>query len=106
LSLEAFARHCPRLQLLSITLDATIVPETDLEGTSIQCVRQDTLTSLDVGYSRISDPNSVATFISSNFGNLRSLTSRLSEGDGRVHRRGWQEVALFFWILLQDRKGQ
>ncbi|KAJ7877803.1 hypothetical protein B0H13DRAFT_977458 [Mycena leptocephala] len=106
LSLEAFARHCPRLQLLSMTLDATIVPETDLEGTSIQCVRQDTLTSLDVGYSRISDPNSVATFISSNFGNLRSLTSRLSEGDGRVHRRGWQEVALFFWILLQDRKGQ
>ncbi|KAF8194473.1 hypothetical protein K438DRAFT_1934637 [Mycena galopus ATCC 62051] len=106
LSLEAFAQHCPRLRLLSMTLDATIVPETDLESTSVQCVRQDTLTSLDVGYSRISDPTSVARFISSNFGNLRSLTSCLSEGEGRVHRRGWQEVALFFWILLQNRKGR
>ncbi|KAJ6533498.1 hypothetical protein B0H19DRAFT_1080912 [Mycena capillaripes] len=107
LSLEAFARHCPRLQLLSMTLDATIIPEADLDDMFVQWVRQDTLTSLDVGYSRISDPNSVATFISSKFGNLKSLRSRLSEeGAGRVHRRRWQEVALFLWLLLQNRKGQ
>ncbi|KAJ6578428.1 hypothetical protein B0H19DRAFT_1371241 [Mycena capillaripes] len=36
LSLEAFARHCPRLRLLSMTLDATTVPDTDLEITSVQ----------------------------------------------------------------------
>ncbi|KAJ6529814.1 hypothetical protein B0H19DRAFT_1193296 [Mycena capillaripes] len=90
LSLDYFARYCPRLWKLRISLDASSVPQLPTPR-----VAQETFTSFTVQTSPISDAVSVATFISSLFPNLRQIKARMFAQDrmlaGGRHQR-WKEV--------------
>ncbi|KAJ7510555.1 hypothetical protein B0H11DRAFT_2269181 [Mycena galericulata] len=70
-ALAHLAQHCPRLQTLELTFDATVVPS------SWEPCTQTTLTALHVGHSRITQTaiSPVATFIGAIFPALRSVTA-------------------------------
>ncbi|KAJ7135714.1 hypothetical protein C8R44DRAFT_534588, partial [Mycena epipterygia] len=67
----AFAIHCPRLQALTMTFDATVVPKAKIEGRNR--VSQHSLGLLDVAYSPVSKPRPVATFLSAIFPHLKTI---------------------------------
>ncbi|KAJ7513260.1 hypothetical protein B0H11DRAFT_1949219 [Mycena galericulata] len=86
--LHSFARFCPRLTNLTITLDGT-----DLEQ-GIGCrVLQHALTKLDVGFSLISTAMPVAQYISAMFPNLQKVDTA----------RGYEEEE--DWYELDELKG-
>jgi hypothetical protein len=70
LGLRAFAKHCHELTSLTITFDATTVPP--LDDSPEATVSQSHLNSLDVGTSPISDPFTVAQFMSGLFLNMEN----------------------------------
>ncbi|KAJ6608518.1 hypothetical protein B0H10DRAFT_525549 [Mycena sp. CBHHK59/15] len=70
----AFAQHCPRLQDLEITFDASVVPKIDKKRVS-----QEQLLSLDVAASAIRTPKRVAKFVSYIFPKLRRIGTAYDE---------------------------
>ncbi|KAF7345351.1 hypothetical protein MVEN_01552800 [Mycena venus] len=100
LSLQSFARHCPRLWVLAITLDASAVPGPQGPSTDAPFPPQDKLKCLNVASSRTSDASvaAVAAFISSIFSNLHEIMTDegyLWEEDdevGRQHHQRWKEI--------------
>jgi hypothetical protein len=73
LGLRAFAKHCHELASLTITFDATTVPP--LDDSPEATVSQSRLSSLDVGTSPISDPFTVAQFMSRLFLNMENIAT-------------------------------
>ncbi|KAJ7847738.1 hypothetical protein B0H14DRAFT_3867403 [Mycena olivaceomarginata] len=73
LGLRAFAKHCHELTSLTITFDATTVPP--LDDSPEATVSQSRLSSLDVGTSPISDPFTVAQFMSGLFLNMENIAT-------------------------------
>ncbi|KAJ7713657.1 hypothetical protein DFH07DRAFT_763257 [Mycena maculata] len=69
----AFAKHCPRLDNLDITFDATFVPKIRVKGK--KRVFQRTLRIIDVAASPISQPTRVAKFLSTIFPRLMSINT-------------------------------
>jgi hypothetical protein len=69
--LQAFAQHCPELTLLTIFLDASIVPPSD--DSPETTVSQSILMYLDVGVSQIIDSVPVTQFLSKLFTNLAEI---------------------------------
>ncbi|KAJ7113119.1 hypothetical protein C8R44DRAFT_984926 [Mycena epipterygia] len=67
----AFAKHCPRLQVLRMTFDATVVPKIKLNAR--KRVSQNSLDRLHVGYSLISKPRPIAKFLSAIFPHLNTI---------------------------------
>ncbi|KAJ7433672.1 hypothetical protein B0H11DRAFT_751625 [Mycena galericulata] len=81
----AFAQYCPRLQLLCIAFDATLIPMIENNPSS-----QRNLVQLVVAYSPISEPHRVAHFLSVIFPHLDYIGTAYTE-----HHLGWRgpEVA-------------
>ncbi|KAJ7504688.1 hypothetical protein B0H11DRAFT_2273266 [Mycena galericulata] len=111
LSLASFAFHCPRLQCLDITLDASSAPH-ELVG-STDSLPQRQLTHLNVGCSPASDDciAAAAAFISSVFSNLTTITECHSgERDmiaGRENSVRWNKIrSLVPGLEERRRKGQ
>ncbi|KAJ7824992.1 hypothetical protein B0H14DRAFT_2369216 [Mycena olivaceomarginata] len=73
LCLRAFAKHCHELTSLTITFDATTVPP--LDDSPEATVSQSRLSSLDVGTSPISDPFTVAQFMSGLFLSMENIAT-------------------------------
>ncbi|KAJ7113132.1 hypothetical protein C8R44DRAFT_984931 [Mycena epipterygia] len=92
----AFAKHCPRLQVLSMNFDATEVPEIIINAGNR--VSQNSLVRFDVGYSHISTPRPVAEFLSTVFPALETIDTLyqqfLQHTDEQVvaSHEGWKEV--------------
>ncbi|KAF8134673.1 hypothetical protein K438DRAFT_1997714 [Mycena galopus ATCC 62051] len=68
LGLKAFATHCPALESLAITFDASAAPSSD--GSAEAISPQLRLTDIDIGTSPITDPPAVAKFLGVLFPNL------------------------------------
>ncbi|KAJ7864165.1 hypothetical protein B0H13DRAFT_2353820 [Mycena leptocephala] len=67
LALRDLSQHCPLLEMLELTLDASSVPpQSDV-------VRQDHLIWFNAAFSPISNPTSVAAFLSSIFSSLQNV---------------------------------
>jgi hypothetical protein len=93
LGLKAFANHCPALVTLHISFDASTVPPFDNSPESR--ISRKRLTSLDVASSSISDPPTVARFISGLFPELVEISTVREwrwEDDDREHEND-EEVA-------------
>ncbi|KAJ7748964.1 hypothetical protein B0H16DRAFT_898118 [Mycena metata] len=71
-SLEVLARPCPHLESLFISIDASEVPE--LDRTSLPPA-QTAMVDLNVGHSPLSNPLSVARYISGIFTDLDSVST-------------------------------
>jgi hypothetical protein len=84
-SVYAFAKHCPYLQTLQMTFDATQIPQ--MRPSGMRRVTQGALDSLSVATSPISKPRSVAKFLSTIFPRLRRI--------GTLHDN---------WSLLDDER--
>ncbi|KAJ6522216.1 hypothetical protein DFH09DRAFT_1330695 [Mycena vulgaris] len=114
--LQSFARYCPRLRSLAITLHGTELPTP--QSTSSSCP-QNGLGYLDIMYSGISDPIAVARFLSGIFPCLMTVeTARTFEDNEdpdevthhadaiQAHYR-WEEVHSllrhFAAILAEER---
>ncbi|KAF8181938.1 hypothetical protein K438DRAFT_1175030 [Mycena galopus ATCC 62051] len=77
LALHAFARHCPKLHTLEISLDARVVPPLHLGPQVSQQLVHSALLKLNVAESLISDPFEVARFISATCTNVTELGTTL-----------------------------
>ncbi|KAJ6480578.1 hypothetical protein C8R47DRAFT_1074314 [Mycena vitilis] len=94
--LRALARHCPRLQFLSMPLDASVVPPTD----SGDDVMQERLAFFFVDDAVLDDPAPVAVYLFGMFPNLKYLgaASAHPSDDVEVLQRAqilgglWEEV--------------
>ncbi|KAF7356909.1 hypothetical protein MVEN_01026700 [Mycena venus] len=75
---HAFAERCPHLRVLNMTFDATVVPKIGTENN----VSQPSLAGLNVGYSPIGKPRSVAEFLAATFPLFRVVASH----------KGWKKV--------------
>ncbi|KAJ7613396.1 hypothetical protein FB45DRAFT_842767 [Roridomyces roridus] len=75
LALLSFAKHCPFLSSLTLSLDAKVVP-TIASGPDTPRPQQRALSSLVVCDSPIDSPLAVAVFLSSLFPRLRNVSSR------------------------------
>ncbi|KAJ7143872.1 hypothetical protein C8R44DRAFT_864890 [Mycena epipterygia] len=67
----AFAKHCPTLNLLQMTFDATVVPKINKNRT--QRVAQESLDCINVALSLIKKPKSVAKFLFAIFPHLECI---------------------------------
>ncbi|KAK7059974.1 hypothetical protein R3P38DRAFT_3252205 [Favolaschia claudopus] len=94
-SLSAFARHCPHLFALQLSLDAARLAESDLDAARFP-FGQTTLGFLKVMYSTIEDPQLVARFLRAIFPALRILDptdNSLHEENGHSSMSArWREV--------------
>ncbi|KAJ7657177.1 hypothetical protein DFH06DRAFT_1297871 [Mycena polygramma] len=104
LSLPSFARHCPHLWLLSITVDASEVPRAPFAAGLAQ--PQDKLKFLDVGTSPISTVGAItsAAFISSIFTGLTQITADRGWNVGDVHYKQWMRIQRLIPGLVNRRK--
>ncbi|KAJ6589738.1 hypothetical protein B0H19DRAFT_241550 [Mycena capillaripes] len=110
LALESFARHCPNMWLLSITLDASSMPAT--LGTDDGVLPQQKLKRLDLAWSRISTAAvaAVPAFLSGLFANLTQITTDMGqlwdEGDeeGQKNHERWMEVERLVQGLVERRE--
>ncbi|KAJ6480586.1 hypothetical protein C8R47DRAFT_1136238 [Mycena vitilis] len=104
LSLASFARHCPQLWLLSITVDASEVPRVAFAAGLRQ--PQDKLKFLDVGTSPISTVGATtsAAFLSSIFCSLTQITADRGWNVGDVHYKQWMRVQRLIPGLVDRRK--
>ncbi|KAF8206107.1 hypothetical protein K438DRAFT_1756828 [Mycena galopus ATCC 62051] len=91
----AFAEHCPELEELSITLDASIIPQLTVDG-GRQRASQEALRRLDVGLSPVSDGRAVGKFLSSVFPELSMIVSPRREDSGEI----WEAAESF---LIHNR---
>ncbi|KAF8175866.1 hypothetical protein K438DRAFT_1847214 [Mycena galopus ATCC 62051] len=95
LGLRFLAQRCSHLRTLRITLDASRIPPAAIDHTT-QRVVQDQLVYIDTTFSPISDPRSVASFLSAIFPNATNLTSYSdSNWDSEVrdnHHQRWNTV--------------
>ncbi|KAJ7113111.1 hypothetical protein C8R44DRAFT_631575 [Mycena epipterygia] len=73
----AFAKHCPRLHLLCMTFDATVVPKIKINAQ--KRVSQSSLDRLGVEYSHISKPRPVAKFLTTIFPHLDIIDTLYEE---------------------------
>ncbi|KAJ7147248.1 hypothetical protein C8R46DRAFT_545908 [Mycena filopes] len=90
-ALRAFALHCPALEDLELTFDATTVPPEPHRAPRRPLVRQTCLTTLTVGYSPIGVPDLVARFLSATFPSLRSIgadSAETAEEEEELRRAG------------------
>ncbi|KAJ7773142.1 hypothetical protein B0H16DRAFT_1714046 [Mycena metata] len=69
--LQAFARHCPLLQSLGLTLDGTIQPPKF--KSTVAVAHQELLRFIDVGVSILSSPEDAAEFLSTVFPSLSKI---------------------------------
>ncbi|KAJ7141942.1 hypothetical protein C8R43DRAFT_1071564 [Mycena crocata] len=113
--LDSFARYCPHLQKLQISLDASVVPLPQPGGAALAV--QDRLTSFIAGCSAIEDPSTVARFLADRFPALRyistwredpdeeeELREELPPGEGEAfmfHDR-WKEVESLLRTGIND----
>ncbi|KAJ7610746.1 hypothetical protein DFH06DRAFT_1147988 [Mycena polygramma] len=104
LSLASFARHCPQLWLLSITVDASEVPRAPFAAGLAE--PQDKLKFLDVGSSPISSVGAIisAAFLSSIFTGLTQITADRGWNVGDVHYKQWMRVQRLIPGLVDRRK--
>ncbi|KAJ7495527.1 hypothetical protein FB451DRAFT_1077167 [Mycena latifolia] len=83
-ALHAFAQHCPNLDTLGLTFDATSVPK--IGDSEEDFPQQDCLHALHVSLSPITHPEPVAKFLSALFPGLVGIVTffndRLDEHDG------------------------
>jgi hypothetical protein len=92
--LTAFARHCPYLENLSLPIDAREVPGM-LSG---ELIFDNVLSYLDVSFSPIRDPVSVAAFLSDIFPALRKIeTLEQSVKDQ------WEQVERLVRVIISVR---
>ncbi|KAJ7441935.1 hypothetical protein B0H11DRAFT_2095229 [Mycena galericulata] len=81
--LQSFARHCPDLESLKMTLDTHTIP--DSPGGAADHAPQQRLRRVDVRYSEISvPPLEVARVLSHHFPNLRTIKTWLSGTNGEL----------------------
>ncbi|KAJ6466117.1 hypothetical protein C8R47DRAFT_41131 [Mycena vitilis] len=94
LSLYSFAKHCPKLESLTILLDGTKIPP---EANSPHSVAQNTFTLLIIGYSPIRAPNQVARFISRIFPGITAVRSTHHEEGPNIalYDQRWRDVHNF-----------
>ncbi|KAK7025126.1 hypothetical protein R3P38DRAFT_2952852 [Favolaschia claudopus] len=88
--LEAFAKHCPNLRLLEITLNAFVVPPTSEGHEPVHRGR----VTWSVDRSAISDARQVADFLSSTF---CQSTVAVDSYNFNPSRKLWSQVALFLF---------
>ncbi|KAJ7263564.1 hypothetical protein B0H12DRAFT_1321561 [Mycena haematopus] len=118
LALHAFARHCPNLHTLELTLDATSIPAVHPDALRRQQLIHPELLKLNVAYSLISKAFDVARFISATFINLTEVVTALEDdyfGDNPeeeedlvysaqvVRHKVWKEVEAFLPALHDIR---
>lgn len=97
-----FARHCPKLSELTLSLDgATPVPKWGTEQTETERVQQWHLERLYVHFSPIAAPPAVAVFLSSIFPTLKVVGS--SHRTDRVPHKHWNEVHMALPALRAAR---
>jgi hypothetical protein len=99
--ISGIAQHCPRLQRLGITFDATVIPELKPEVPS-----HTALYELDVAYSPIGDPFEVADYLGVIFpglGSIRTLYEGLRDPENMagvqvvMQHNVWKKVQ---WVLM------
>jgi hypothetical protein len=73
----AFAKHCPNLETLEMTFDATVVPKIRRNGKKRKS--QHTLSVLSVALSPIRKPRRVAKFLSAIFPRLTDIETLYEE---------------------------
>ncbi|KAJ7673723.1 hypothetical protein DFH06DRAFT_749359 [Mycena polygramma] len=103
----AFAKHCPRLQSLAMTFDASVVPK--LRDNGRQRVTQKELYYLNVAGSPVTQPRRVAKFLSAIFpsllriGTLRDdLGDELSsDGEDLIQALAAPDCS-GFWVQIED----
>jgi hypothetical protein len=105
-ALYAFARHCPALSYLGITLDATVPAELESDGSEGRTC-QTSLTKVDFEYSSIASAPPVAAFLSATFPNLTQLLFRYDqeaepESEEAAYGDRWEEVER---LLLESSAG-
>ncbi|KAF8183815.1 hypothetical protein K438DRAFT_1974844 [Mycena galopus ATCC 62051] len=95
--MHAFAGHCHRLHTLHFVFDATVVPK--IKGKANKNACQRSLESLNVAYSPISQPRSVAKFLSAIFphlGTITTLQQRVSQSMADIEaiasQKCWEKV--------------
>ncbi|KAF8158660.1 hypothetical protein K438DRAFT_1686914 [Mycena galopus ATCC 62051] len=106
-----FARYCPKLTSLSISLDATVVPtfeplKTNTKQKERKRVRQARLSELDISQSPIGEPLVVAAFLSSIFPKLRFVSTDYHRNPSDNHialREGWEAVEAALPVLRAVR---
>ncbi|KAF8142805.1 hypothetical protein K438DRAFT_1877402 [Mycena galopus ATCC 62051] len=106
-----FARYCPKLTSLSISLDATAVPtfeplKTNTKQKERKRVRQVCLSELDISQSPIAEPLVVAAFLSSIFPKLRFVSTDYHKNPSDNHialREGWEAVEAALPVLRAVR---
>jgi len=91
LGLLSFAQYCPKLQVLSIMIDARMVPAILQE----QSVFSDALVELQVLDSPIRHPGPVTAFLSSVFPKLATIVTK----DEADYEEGWKQVQMVRDIL-------
>ncbi|KAJ7736125.1 hypothetical protein B0H16DRAFT_1326644, partial [Mycena metata] len=99
--LLAFATHCPFLQSLSITFDATIIPK--LKGNA-RYISQHSLEELDVAHSPVGKPCPVAKFLCGIFPHLTTITTLFEnlpsdtlDRDVAASHKSWKKVQNALW---------
>ncbi|KAJ7731242.1 hypothetical protein B0H16DRAFT_1469234 [Mycena metata] len=102
LTLTAFARHCPLLAELSITLNAQGFPDA-LPHPQAQRVSQRALKYLDVARSSIDSPFDVARFLSRTFPALTAINSWYLLRN-EINPTKWTEVQKLLPMLVAIRK--
>ncbi|KAJ7141782.1 hypothetical protein C8R43DRAFT_1238415 [Mycena crocata] len=93
--LRAFARHCPNVDNLEMSFDASdvLIPFHD-DTTEITIPTTHPLTTLDVPYSPITSPQLVAEFLGDLFPNLASVSidGEQTDAEEMAYNELWQEV--------------
>ncbi|KAJ7889760.1 hypothetical protein B0H13DRAFT_2341344 [Mycena leptocephala] len=97
-SLRALVEHCPMLAFLAIEITALAIPAAKMDGRRTNLG----MTHLYVGYSPISDPSSVATFLLEIFPNMTHMGNiSMSTPDASRFGRLWKRVE----ELLAEKRG-
>jgi hypothetical protein len=111
-ALVSLIARCPDLNTLNIVIDGTLVKRYSLDkpgGT--KHIRNEAITSLTIGDSRIRHPASVAAFMSDILPNVEEISAWKSvelaaHNEARKYRIRWQEVAklLVTFAMVRDQE--
>ncbi|KAH9929299.1 hypothetical protein B0H21DRAFT_886000 [Amylocystis lapponica] len=93
-------RHCPRLSILVLALDASVIPDSDQRpgGGFVN----DRITTIWVRDSPLKDPIAVAAFLSDLFPNLTMISTTASDDAGNIDK--WKTVENALGTLAMVRQ--
>ena len=101
-ALATLAMHCPELEFLVISIDATIVIDYEDKGQPGKGRFDSRLRKLNVGHSPIDDPDRVAAFIADIFPNVTKMSVACESH--AVNKQKWKEVERMLPVLAASRR--